>query len=458
MADGRRFVSMRVKFVAVLAVAFVTVALGALALIPVALNIFRGAYMQPEQVSRRLDGYIRSFAEYVAKEEIRSDDAMGVVKWTRRHRSVYLSVLSESDPNFGAAGGELWEGDAKPGMEPFFNELIPDNSGSYGGSQVNLDEYGTVYAVRFANGLSSVAVVDYSVSTWSDGIVIAGVCLAGVVFLFFVLGYYHSQTRAIVALSEDVEMVSSGILDGMIVADRNDEIGRLAADVDHMRNTILRRMEEREEAWQANADLLTSMTHDIRTPLTTLLGYMELLNGESEDMTEEQKNYLRLCTAKAEQIKGLSDKLFLYFWAYNRRDTDQDGDVLEAALLFEQLIGDYIPGMEAVGPVIKTDFSALAPDVMISVHMDSLRRIADNLFDNAQKYASTSEPLCILAEKTGDTVVIAFRNRIGVRREHTTSTHIGLRTCHNMMAGMGGRFEVEHDEEYYTARLIFPVR
>ncbi len=458
MADGRRFVSMRVKFVAVLGITGISVIIGALLLIPLVLGLFRNAYMSPERVDKRLDGYIRSFAEYVAEKDIRSDDAAGVVKWTKRHRSVYLAVLGGPESDFGAAGGELWEGGAKPDMDVFFDELIPDSDGSFGGSSITIDENGTVYVVGFANGLSSVAVVDYSVNTWSDGIVIAGVCLALVIYFLTVLGYYHSQIRAIVALSEDVESISNGTMDGTIAADRNDEIGRLASDVDTMRHTIMRRVEEREEAWQANSELLTSMTHDIRTPLTALLGYMELLNGENEGMTPEQKNYLRLCTAKAEQIKGLSDKLFLYFWAYNRRELDNHGDVLEAALLFEQIIGDYIPAMEPVGLSIETDFSALTSEDTVSVHMDSLRRITDNLFDNLKKYADPHEPVRIEAHRDGNTLVVAFTNAIGPQRVHTTSTRIGLRTCRNMMEGMGGKFTSDSDERRFTASLHFPIR
>ncbi len=457
MADGRRFISMRLKFVAVLGVTGVAVLVGALLLIPLARNLICRAHMEPERVDRRLNGYIRSFAEYVADEHVRSDDAAAVVKWTRLHRTVYLSVLSGSDEYFGAAEGELWEDGSRPDMEVFFDELLPDGNGSFGENGITVDEDGTVYVVRFADGLASVAVVDYSVSTLSDAIVIAGVCVSFFIFLVIVLAYYHSQTRAIVALSEEVETVSGGALDSAIIADRNDEIGRLAGDVDTMRNTILRRMEEREEAWQANADLLTSMTHDIRTPLTTLLGYMELLGGESEDMTDEQRNYLRLCMAKAEQIKGLSDKLFLYFWAYNRRESDGAGDVLEASLLFEQLIGEYIPTMEAVGLTIETDLGAIESTDTVCVQPDALRRVTDNLFDNLKKYADPQKPIVISATREDGYICLSFVNTIGPRREHTTSTRIGLRTCSNMMVSMNGRFTSDTRGKLFEARLHFPL-
>lgn len=450
--EGKAFIPMRLKFMVVLATTAVGVVLLAFLLIPVALRLVGDIHMRPGNVDKRLDAYMDEFADYVAENNVKSDDTVNVVRWTQRHRTVYLTVFNDQENGFGAAGGELWQDGNQPDMTPFFNEIMPDDG-------VTIDNNGTLYIVRFSDGLHKVALVDYSLATVADATIVVGILVSAVVFFFIILIYYHAQTRAIVSLSHKVEAVSGGALDGDILNHRNDEIGLLSEDVDAMRNTILMRMEERERAWQANSDLLTSMTHDIRTPLTTLLGYMELLGTDNPNMTEEQKNYVRVCTQKAEQIKGLSDQLFLYFWALNRAETEgiTKAEPFDAALLFEQLIGEYIPAMEVAGLSVHTDLSAIPVNALVRLDLDCLRRVTDNIFDNMTKYADRNHPVTINADITDGCLTVRFTNAVGRLGDRPSGTRIGVRSCTSMMKLMGGAFDSYTDEDTYTAALSLPL-
>ena len=445
--------SMRMKFVGFMLVTGVAVLLLALVAIPLSLRIFERNHNKLERVEARLDEYISDFAAYVAEKKVTSDDTEAVVAWTRRHRSVYLTVFNSSGDQFGAAGGELWEGGELPDMDPFFDQLIT----SEGSVSSSPGTEGNMYIVLFANGIHSVALVDYSLSTGMDTVLILGVLLSILLFFVILLLYYRNQTRAIVALSRKVETVSDGDLTAAIDSDRGDEIGMLACDVDAMRDTILLKMAEEQQAWQANSDLLTSMTHDIRTPLTTLLGYMELLSADSESLTAEQKEYIRVCTAKVEQIKGLSDKLFLYFWAFNRVEPEAEMETVEAGLLFEQLWADYIPALEAEGLHIVTDLAPLAPSDAIRIRADSIRRVTDNIVDNLVKYAHRDHPVTVVAVRTDTELTVHISNVIAERSNKTSSTRIGVKTCVNMMKTMNGSFETKTEGGRFTASLTLPL-
>ena len=445
--------SMRMKFVGFMLITGVAVLLLALTVIPLSLRIFEKNHNKLERVEARLDEYISDFAAYVAEKKVTSDDTEAVVAWTRRHRSVYLTVFSGSGDHFGAAGGELWEGGELPDMDPFFDELI-SSEGSVSSSP---GTEGNMYVVLFADGIHSVALVDYSLSTGMDAVIIWGVLLSILLFFSILLLYYHNQTRAIVALSRKVEAVSDGDLTAAIGSNRGDEIGMLACDVDAMRDTILRKMAEEQQAWQANSDLLTSMTHDIRTPLTTLLGYMELLSADSESLTPEQKEYIRVCTAKVEQIKGLSDKLFLYFWAFNRVEPETEMETVEAGLLFEQLLADYIPALEAEGLHVVTDLAALASGDSLRIRADSIRRVTDNIVDNLVKYAHRDHPVTVEAVRTDTALTVHVSNGIAERSDKTSSTRIGVKTCVNMMKTMNGSFEIKTEGGRFTASLTLPL-
>lgn len=453
LPNGKRFISMRVKFVGVMVVTGIAVLVTALSVIPLALQVFQKYHTRPDRVDERLEDYVRDFAAYVAEEKVTSYNTKAVVEWTRRHRSVYLTVFNDGDDHFGAAGGELWEGEEQPDMDPFFDELISEDEDS----GISAGTEGNMYIVLFANGIHSVAVVDYSLSTGTDIIIILGVLSAILIFFVILLLYYHNQTRAIVSLSHEVETVSGGDLTAAIDSDRGDEIGQLAYDVDAMRDTILRRMEEEQKAWQANSDLLTSMTHDIRTPLTTLLGYMELLSADSESLTPEQRDYIRVCTAKAEQIKGLSDKLFLYFWAFNRVEPEGELEAVEASLLFEQLVADYIPAMEAAGIHVEAELSAIRPGDTVRIRPDSIRRVTDNVFDNLLKYADRHVPVLVAASCGEGTLTVSVSNTTAHKSDKTSSTRIGVKTCINMMKAMNGSFETKAEGRSFTAALTLPL-
>lgn len=286
-------------------------------------------------------------------------------------------------------------------------------------------------------------------------IVALGVLSAICTFLLVMLIYHHLQIRAIVQLSAEVEAVSMGRLEEAISLRRHDEIGQLAADVNRLRETILEKVAQKEAAWQANSDLLTSMTHDIRTPLTGLLGYLELMGKEEEDLTETQRDQLRLCIRKAEQIKGLTDNLFLYFWAYNQAESEKsiETEPLACGLLMEQLIGDYIPALEAAGLTLEYDLTAIRPEDEVHVSAEYLRRVTDNLFDNIVKYASPDHPVRVTAEREEGYIRIRFENTIGSPRETAAGTRVGVKSCVNMMRMMGGSLKTEEREGRFWAEV-----
>ncbi len=467
MPDGRRFVSMRVKFVGVLWVTGILVIVAALILIPVAQNIFREIYTDPDRAETRLETYINRFASYVAEEGLRSDDTAAIARWTRRHRTVYMTVLRDgqettSTPEGGTSGGGYFSPEVS--VEDVFG-------GSFGSADSIDSATGTVYSVLFADGLCSVAVTDYSYATYADLLTVGGVALAICAYFITVLIWYHRQTRAIVTLAREVEAITSGIPDAPIEADRNDELGMLARDVDIMRNTVIEKMNEQQRAWQANSDLLTSMTHDLRTPLTTLMGYLDLLAAEQEsgNLTDEQRVYIRLCEQKAEQIKGLSDQLFLYFWAYNRPDGEQALEPYDAALLLGQLMGDAIPAVEAAGLTVIADLSAIPLGSCLRVRMDCLTRVTDNLFDNLVKYADPAMPVTVstICKPLSDgqarlgTLILRVENTVAPRTVTSAGTRIGHKTCSHMMELMQGSFTTTDPDvsagDRYAVELSWPL-
>lgn len=445
--------SLRLKFAIVLASSAVTAILLSLLLIPLVTNLVVNHYTSSSQVDKRLDNYIQNFADYVTDGDVRSDDAAAVVKWTKYHRYVHLVVFEGDEAQFGAAGGEMLEGDKPPVIAPIFTDNVMDNDDSV---------IGKTYTVRFFDRVCSVSVVDYSVSMVYDSVLVGGIIIALALFLLVMLLYYHRQIKDIVALSEEVERISGGNLSARIQDNRNDEIGNLARDVDAMRTTVITKMEEERQAWEMNSRLITSMSHDIRTPLTTLLGYTELLSSDTENLTSEQQAYVKVCAEKAEQIKGLSDKLFLYFWACHREEEDVPLQEYPAVLLLEQMLGEWLLPMESEGITVELSLQEISADQKITVNVDCLRRVMDNLFDNIRKYADKDASVRVLAQVNGEggspMVILTITNRVGRPKEGSSGTHVGHKTCAAMMHLMGGDFRAQRVGGDFSARLSLPMK
>ncbi len=446
------FVSVRIKFASVMVISAIITVCTALLVIPPIATILTKVYMSPARLDGRLDRYIQNFNDFVTENQISSEDAASVAKWSLYHRNVHLVVFGGENKQFGVADGEiLTDGNAPVVDSPVFTENIAMSEST--GSSL-----GSTYFVRFSNGVYTVSVIDYSGQVVYNGVHWAGVILAIIIFFVALLLYYHFQTKALLRLSAEVEEVSGGDLTASIHAERNDEIGGLARDVDNMRATILKKMEEEKATREANSELITSMSHDIRTPLTTLLGYMELLQNDCDDMREEQKAYVKLCAEKAEQIKELSDKLFLYFWAYNIREERVDTEPCDMMLLGEQMIGEWLQPMEYEGLSLTVSSDSLPEGTCVAVNTECLRRIIDNLFDNIRKYASREQPVKIILSATEkNEVCIAFQNAVGASETKTTGTHIGHKTCKNMAELMGGRFETKLTDSFFEANLYVQI-
>lgn len=98
-----------------------------------------------------------------------------------------------------------------------------------------------------------------------------------------------------------------------------------------MRCAIKERQQKEEEAGKANRELVTAMSHDLRTPLTSLLGYVDILQMEKGEDRGQQRKYLNSIRDKAYQIKELSDKLFEYFIVYGRKREELEAEEVKGA-------------------------------------------------------------------------------------------------------------------------------
>lgn len=137
------------------------------------------------------------------------------------------------------------------------------------------------------------------------------------------------------------------------------------------------------------------MSHDIRNPLTALLGYLDLARGGQYRSEGELRQYLEASYSKAEQLKTLTDELFRYALVFGGQELNLDMQEYDAEILLEQLLFEPIMALEQHGFHIQTAHPALRCRIRLDVTY--FQRVLDNLFDNLRKYADPAAPVAITA-------------------------------------------------------------
>ena len=316
-------------------------------------------------------------------------------------------------------------------------------------------EYGRLYSMRFADGIYHIAIGDSSQVREDTLNRILAVILGAVSFLGVMLWYVRRLTRRVIRLSREADVIGDGDLEAPITLQGEDELAQLAQEVDSMRHSVIARMSGERKAWEANSELITAISHDIRTPMTALIGYLDLLNEDGFQNPERSGRFAASAYQKAMELKDLTDELFRYFLVFGRAQVEMNKEELDGALLLEQLLGEAQFDLSDAGFIIqRQDFEGAC-----SIYADPLylKRVLDNLVSNLKKYADKSQPVVFLTQLQDGVLSVCLSNTVRRDLNLVESTKIGLRTCEKIMQAMDGSFSVQKDEDHFAATFSLPV-
>lgn len=197
---------------------------------------------------------------------------------------------------------------------------------------------------------------------------------------------------------------------------------------------VAKEVQLREEREQ----FVRSLSHDIRTPLTSILSYSEYM-AEKEGITEnETQEYAALMVQKAEQIKDLTDRLLDH--KNKKREKIDDGKLLMAQLVEEweyELEDDGLSSFVSIEecPVFSGEYD-----------VQELRRVFDNLASNIKKYADASQKICLEIKETEGFLTIIQENRKKDALSETESYKIGLESIRKIAENHGGKITVKETD------------
>lgn len=408
-------------------------------------------YLSPERSRERLENVLEDFRAFVNEEHLSVREVDAVSKWCDGKLSVTIGVYDGDTLLYNTDGSFLMQVVAWNEDGVVIESVIDD----YGSPP---PDKGETFPVTFSDGTYSITVNEYSEMLLGEGLTWLSLGLALFVLIFSLIFFNGRIVSRIVALSREIGKVRAKDSSGEIRRDGNDEITALGDAADEMRRAIILYYEKEQEALQSNSELLTALSHDIRTPLTSLMIYIDAIADGSIQDPEEQREYAEICRRKVHQIKHLTDTLFSYFLLFGKPGVQVQ--VQKEKFLMSELIVQLLsePLFELSQKEIPVKTSLPETDAVITVDPSLLKRVFDNLFSNIEKYADRARPITVGARVENRTVSFELRNYPAEKKPETESSKIGLRSCEKIMDMLGGTFEKSCSEDgAFVVTFSLPV-
>ena len=222
-----------------------------------------------------------------------------------------IYIYSDDDGLFRAGrSASFFYDDRNPLFLSLYNLLIPDSG---------VHQFHTT--VKFRNGYATVITYTYHQVIFLTPWVILSLAAALLLFFLLLFFFISRKMHTIVQLEKEILRMSGGDLETPVSSFGGDELGSLANELDHLRLALSETIRQEQESRTANQDLITAMSHDLRTPLTVLTGYLEVLRlGHNPSKREE---YVNRCLQKTSDLRELTDRMFEYALVFDDRTAAQ---------------------------------------------------------------------------------------------------------------------------------------
>lgn len=389
-----------------------------------------------EKYEQDITDMLQSLQDYVQEEQVTEDNIKQLVNWVRKQKNVYVTFYRDIDELLGPFM-------ANSGDEPY---------------EVDTEYESMYYTINLYDGMpikvQLEVYLDMNYMYWVD---VAMYVTGGIVFLLLLLLMIHHKIRYINRLESELKILGGGNLEYPITIKGNDEITSLAEGITALKNGFLEEQQMKAEAEKANMELVTAMSHDLRTPLTSLIGYLELLNMHRYENEEQLQKYLEYCRKKAFQIKKVSDRLFEYFLVYGKEEKELQLQTIPSEEMAEDLCNGQFFDWQDRGGTIDCQIGELPGAVQVD--SEYMQRVMDNLLSNLKKYGDPAYPLQIQIDEHQDMLHILLKNHVLEQKNQIESTQIGLKTCRRIIENHGGTFAWRTDtqENTFTIEMELPL-
>lgn len=271
-------------------------------------------------------------------------------------------------------------------------------------------------------------------------------------------------------LGEQIEKISGGELNYNPSISELSAVYPMSQKLGSIRDGLLKSLEEQMKGERMRIDLVSNVSHDLKTPLTSIISYVDLLSKE-ENLTPEVRDYVNILIQKSNRLKNIVTDLFEL-----ARTTSGNAEIHQEQLsvkkLLIQTMGDMEDRIESAGIPIKASISD--EPMRIVADGNKMYRVLQNLLDNALKYSMVGTRIFLSLEPRGGNAVIAIKNTAsyemdfsaeeiverftrGDKARTSEGSGLGLAIAESFVAAMGGQMLVDVDGDQFKVQVLFPL-
>lgn len=287
--------------------------------------------------------------------------------------------------------------------------------------------------------------------------VLLGIGVFSVSFLLF----QSRSMRYISRISSAMREIAEGDLNITLDVEGDDEFADMAENLNNMVEELRQLMDRERESERTKNELITNVAHDLRTPLTSIIGYLELLSGPVKLNEEMQKKYLDITYKKSKRLQKLIEDLF-GFTKLNYGKISMKVSKVDIVKLLSQMLEEFYPNFMEKNLAYELQSNVTAK--VITADGNLLARLFDNLINNAIKYGSEGKKIIVKVDATDTVVTVSVTNfgyvipkeelpllfekfyRVEQSRSvNTGGTGLGLAIAKNIVDMHGGTIGVTSD-------------
>jgi len=385
-------------------------------------------------IEKRAAKRIETFQAFVSNNDISALNAIAISEWGKKNSVVLMEIYR--------------------GHYLLYSTAAPDDFYTYENTEeATFYDWATYHTVTFVDGDAQVVVYADDMASWNFWLILLSAAMGIMVALIIFLSGCNRIVKQICILNDRIQQMESGDLDVEIPVLGNHELGQLAQSLNAMRCAFKEQIEREKAIFHAHQTMITEMSHDLRTPLTTLQIYTDILRYKKDDPSMLD-HHLELIDTKACQIKQLADNIFEYSLVSRQQEIQLEPPA-PAQQIFHDLLSEYIYQWSRHG--FGLDFELDWTNIHISVYAPYIKRTMDNISSNLMKYASKDQPVLIKISSEQNCFCITVQNKIASNTNDEDSTHIGLANIEMMMQKMNGMCQIQEEGDFFSITLCFPA-
>lgn len=374
------------------------------------------------------------FQKYVFVRELSMKDFDKIDRWVEENAYLFL---------------KLYDGHALI-YDSIFGVAAEDTGIRESPSSFPMEHY---YKIKFTDGTGYALFYSFGELETYDTLSMLFRGTAFIIFLFSVSLFHRKKICYLLYIESCLKALNQD-LNQEIDIRGEDELASVATGINNLRLSVLHKMEEEKKAYQANHKLITALSHDVRTPLTSLIGYLELTQGENSKM-QDMEDYQRLALEKAYRLKDLTDKLFEYFLVSTPTGKDLSKDIFYGNELVAQMVEENLFELESAGFIIRRHISDINCRLLLNI--DLMYRLFDNIISNIKKYADISSPIEIRYKMWDGYLELSFENKELQDSGKNTGSHIGLKSCQAIVDIHHGKLDIQSVGGRFCVFISIPV-